>query len=117
MRGSWAVSHLVFAAAGGASVMAAGGLGAGLMYGLSMGDVGTQLPRVLVVALALVPAVWTVGAIGMLAFGLVPRLAVAVIWVILTGAAFSATPLIVLTLLTLALAGIGLAAFQRRDLA
>ncbi|MEV4577662.1 polyketide antibiotic transporter [Nonomuraea jabiensis] len=150
-RTSWAVSHLVFAAAGGASVMAAGGLGAGLVYGLSMGDVGTQLPRVLGAALALVPAVWTVGAIGMLAFGLVPRPAVAVIWVvflgqqvfgeavgpalgidywvantivpmhhvpkILTGASFSATPLIVLTLLTLALAGLGLAAFKRRDLA
>src|SRR5262249_54757343 len=81
-RTRWAASHLVFAATGGASTMAAGGLGAGLVYGLSMGDLGTHLSRVLGAALALVPAVWTIGAIGMLAFGLVPRAAVAVIWVV-----------------------------------
>jgi ABC-2 type transport system permease protein len=149
-RVRWAVSHVVFAAIGSATTMAAGGLSAGLVYGISTGDVGTQLPRVLSAALVLVPAVWTIGAIGMLAFGVLPRVAVALVWTvfmfqqlfgesvgpaigidywianavvpmhhipkILTGAEFTATPLLVLTALAVVLGGAGLAAFKRRDL-
>ncbi|MGN9846424.1 ABC transporter permease [Nonomuraea sp. H19] len=149
-RTQWAAGHLMIAAIGSVSTMGASGLASGLVYGLAVGDVGTQLPRVLAAALALVPAVWVIGAIGMLAFGVIPRLAVAAVWVvflfqqvfgesvgpalgidywiantvvpmhhvpkILTGAEFTAVPLIILTALAAALAGAGLVTFRRRDL-
>jgi ABC-2 type transport system permease protein len=146
----WAASHLLFAALGSVTTMGAGGLAAGLVYGLTTGDVATQLPRVLAAALALVPAIWTIGAIGVLAFGALPRLAVALVWLVwllvnlfgesigpalgvdywianavvpmhhipklLTGAQFTATPLITLTGLTAVFVAVGLTALRRRDL-
>ncbi|MGP3915368.1 ABC transporter permease [Nonomuraea sp. 10N515B] len=149
-RVRWAGGHLLFAALGSLTTMTASGLAAGLVYGLTTGDVGAHLPRVLGAALSLVPAVWAVGAVGILALGLIPRWAVATVWVVfmfqqlfgeqigpalgidywianavvpmhhipkvLTGAEFDATPLLVLTVLAVALGGVGLTALKRRDL-
>jgi ABC-2 type transport system permease protein len=59
---------------GSAVVLAAFGLSAGLTYGLSTGNVGYELPRMLVATLAYLPAVWVVAGIAMALYGLVPRL-------------------------------------------
>jgi ABC-2 type transport system permease protein len=146
----WAATHLAFAALGTVVVMAACGLATGLAYGLVGGDLVAQFPRVLAGALIQVPAVWVLGGVTVLAFGALPRAAVAVAWAgflfiqlfevlgpilgvnfgvvemvmpffhlpkILSGGEFTATPLLVLTGITLLLTAAGLSAFQRRDMA
>lgn len=72
-RVSWAAGHLVVALAGTAVMLAAGGLGAGLGYGLRAGDAGVQLPRLLGAAIAQLPAALAVAAVVVLLFGLIPR--------------------------------------------
>ncbi|MEJ7841428.1 MAG: hypothetical protein WKF95_06615 [Rubrobacter sp.] len=71
----WATSHLLFAMAGPAVVLAAAGLTAGLAYGLSAGDVGRELPRVLAAAAAQLPAIWVLAGVAFAKFGVLPRLA------------------------------------------
>jgi ABC-2 type transport system permease protein len=149
-RTHWAAGHLLFAALGTALMMAVSGVAAGLVYGLARGDVGTELPRVLLAAVEMVPAAWAVGALAILAYGLVPRFATAICWVgwllvnifgeslgpilgiqygvantvipfhylpkVLSGAVFSATPMIGLTGVAIVIGGLGLAALRRRDL-
>lgn len=73
-RWRWVASHLFWALAGSALIMAAGGLAAGLAHGLRVGDPAGQAPRVLGAALAQVPAVWVLAGLAMLLFGLLPRL-------------------------------------------
>jgi ABC-2 type transport system permease protein len=82
-RQRWAASHLTFAVLGPAVVLAAAGLAAGLAYGLSTGDVGRELPRVLVAAMAQLPAVWVLAGISAALFGVLPRLAASVGWAVL----------------------------------
>jgi ABC-2 type transport system permease protein len=69
-----ATSHLIFAVVGPAVTLAAAGLAAGLTYGLSTGDVGEELPRVLAGAVVQLPAVWVLAGIAAALFGLLPRL-------------------------------------------
>jgi ABC-2 type transport system permease protein len=57
-------------------VLAAGGLGIGLAYGVVVGDAG-QIPRMVGAALATVPAVLVLVGIAVALFGIVPRAAVA----------------------------------------
>lgn len=79
----WAASHLVFAVLGPAVVLTMFGLTAGLTYGLSVGTVGTELPRVLAATLAYLPAAWVLSAITMVLFGLLPRFALVISWTVL----------------------------------
>lgn len=145
-RTRWAASHLSFALFGPLLAMAVAGLLGGLIYGRAAGDVGGKLGPVLAAALVQVPAVWTFTAITVLLFGLLPRwtsvawgvLTAAVAVYLLgslsgapqwfrdlnpfehapkvPGAAFTATPLIALTVLDVVLITVGLMAFRRRDL-
>lgn len=69
----WSSSHLLFAMAGPVVVLAAAGLAAGLTYGLSTGNVGEELPRVLGAALIQLPAVWVLAGITVALYGLLPR--------------------------------------------
>ena len=141
----WAASHLLFAALGPAVVLALGGVSAGLVYGASTGDMGRDLPRMLIAALVQLPAVWVLGAVAVLLFGLLPRYAAGA-WVALgaclvlgqLGAILqldqaildvspfthtprfpsvdlTVTPLAWLVGVAVVLAGIGLAGFRRRD--
>jgi ABC-2 type transport system permease protein len=87
-RVRWAGSHLVVALVGTAVMLAAGGLAAGLGYGLRAGDPGPQVPRLLGAAMAQLPAALAVAAAAVLLFGFLPR------WS--TGGAWSVVALVVL---------------------
>lgn len=72
-RARWAASHLTFALLGPAVVLGAAGLAAGLAYGLSAGDVGQEMARVLGAALVQLPAVWVLVGVAVALFGVLPR--------------------------------------------
>ncbi|MDF3149430.1 ABC transporter permease, partial [Streptomyces sp. T21Q-yed] len=71
-RSRWVASHLTVALAGSIVVLVAGGLGTGLAYGLTSGDLG-QVPRLIGSALAYAPALWLLAGLATTLFGLVPR--------------------------------------------
>jgi ABC-2 type transport system permease protein len=143
-RVRWAGSHLIVAAGGTIVIVAMAGLGAGLSYGLTIGDL-SQVPRLMGAALVHVPAVWALIGVAIALFGLVPR-ATALAWAALgvcvaigflgellglpdwvVGAspfdhvpqvpAVGVTfgPLLILSAVAAALAIAGLTAFRRRD--
>ncbi|BCB92035.1 ABC transporter permease [Phytohabitans suffuscus] len=145
-RAGWLGSHLVVAAGGAASVLAAAGLGEGLAYGLATSDAG-QVPRMVGVSLGYLPAVLLVTAVAVLGLGWLPRAAAALAWVAVAycavialfadsfdipgwlrrGSPFAHTPevpiddwtvapLVVIGLLAVALAAGGYAGLRRRDL-
>ena len=145
-RASFAGSHLAVALTGSGLLLAAGGLGEGIGVVLSTGDMG-ELPRLIGASLAHLPAMWVLGGIAALVFGLAPR-AVMLVWGAFAVCFFLAMfgelldvpgwlidvspyshipevpatdlalmPLIVLSLIAAALIAAGLAAFRHRDLA
>jgi ABC-2 type transport system permease protein len=73
----WASSHLMFALLGSGLILATGGVLAGLLHGLRIGDVSGQVPTLLGAALAQLPAVWVVAGISVLLFGFLPTYATA----------------------------------------
>lgn len=143
----WATSHLAFSLLGPAVALAAAGLTGGLVYGLSVGDVGRELPRVLAGAMVQLPAVWVLAGVTVALFGLLPRFASAawaalavflVLWMVqmsvplsqwlldlspffhiptIPGGEMTATPLVSLVAITAVLAVAGLVGFRRRDVA
>ncbi|MCP2347521.1 ABC transporter permease [Nonomuraea roseoviolacea] len=78
----WAGGHLALAGLGSAALLAVAGVVHGVLYGLLVGDLAADPPRVLAGMLSHVPAVWSVGAAGVLAYGLLPRASVAVSWAV-----------------------------------
>jgi ABC-2 type transport system permease protein len=67
-----------------------------VLYSLLVGDLATDLPAFLAGALSTVPAAWCVGAVCVLAYGLVPRASVAIgwlAWILTTGLGQVAGPL------------------------
>jgi ABC-2 type transport system permease protein len=142
----WAWSHLVFAVAGPAVLLLLVGLTTGLVYGAHTGDIGQALGRLLGSALVQLPAVWVLTGIAVVLFGLVPRWSAAawgalVVFLLLTefgsvlnlsgwvadispfthvpklpGGTFTATPLLWLTAVAVALVAAGLAALRHRDI-
>lgn len=145
-RMRWAVSHLVFALLGPAAALVAAGLGAGVTYGASVGEVGRQTVRLVGAALVQLPAVWVLAGLAIALFGLFPRLSAAAWagpaaclllglvgaavqldqWVLdlspfahvpsLPGGGVQLLPVAVLILIAAALAAGGLAGLRRRDL-
>jgi polyether ionophore transport system permease protein len=143
-RDRWVTSHLTLSFVGGAAVMAAGGLGAGVTVGLITGDLG-EVPRLLGAALAYVPAVWLLAGIAVALFGLAPRAALAAwaglafcfvvgmfgqlldlpTWLVdispfqrtpqVPAADLSLGPLVVLTAAAAVLTAAGMAGFRHRD--
>ncbi|MFJ5985087.1 ABC transporter permease [Lentzea sp. NPDC092896] len=73
-RWGWVASHAVFALVGGAVVLAASGLGLGLVYGLQIDDLGTVVPKMLGAALVQLPAAWVIAGVALALFGLFPQL-------------------------------------------
>jgi len=79
-RFSWLAGHLSVALAGTALALLAIGVGEGAAYAVTVADPG-QVPRLVGVALAYLPAVWLVVAVAVLAIGWLPRPAAVVAWV------------------------------------
>ncbi|GAA2673184.1 ABC transporter permease [Actinoplanes palleronii] len=77
----WLAGHLSVTLAGTTLALVAIGLGEGVAYALSVSD-ATQVPRVVGAALAYLPAVWSVAAVGVLAMGWLPRAAAAAGWTV-----------------------------------
>jgi ABC-2 type transport system permease protein len=73
-------SQIAVMAAGSALMMTALGVALGLVHGTRVDDVTGQLPRIVLACWVQLPAMWTLGGVGMLAFGVVPRACVAVAW-------------------------------------
>ncbi|MCG5220475.1 polyketide antibiotic transporter [Streptosporangium sp. KLBMP 9127] len=78
----WAAGHLVVTGLGTTALMAVAGLVFGTLYSVLVGDLATDMPRFLAGALGAVPAVWCVGAVCVLAYGLLPRASVAISWTV-----------------------------------
>jgi len=144
-RRRWMGEHLLIAFGGSAVVLAAAGAGAGLAYGLAIGDAG-QIPRLAAVVLTYTPAVWVMVGLAAALFGLAPR-AMVVVWGALAvfgfvglfaqlldlpqwlidlspfqhvpqvpATSFDIVPVLVLALVAVGLTAVGLAGFRRRDL-
>ncbi|MEN3611910.1 anibiotic ABC transporter [Plantactinospora sp. ZYX-F-223] len=144
----WLGSHLLVAALGAVFLLLLAGVSAGLVAGLSAGDLSDRLPDLGAAALVqTAPALIMIGYV-VLVFGLLPRLAVGLGWLgfavslifgqfgellnlpqavrdvspfshvpALPSAEVSATPLVLLAVVAVALGAAGLALFRRRDLA
>lgn len=145
-RSRWLSSHLVIALAGSAALMALTGLGLGISAASTLGD-SALIGRILGATLAHVPAIWFVTGIAVVLFGLASRAMSLVwivvgyaglvgwlgqllrfpAWAIdlsplghtplLPAEEVRWPPLVVLSLLTIALLVAGFAAFRRRDMA
>lgn len=135
----WAAGHLVVAFGGTVLIMVLGGLGLGLGYGHELG-------AVLGACLVQIPAVWTLGGLAVLLYGVSPRLApgawgaagLALLlgWIgpalnvpqgamdlspfghlpKLPGGDMAWPPVLILTAIALTLTATGLAALRRRDM-
>lgn len=142
----WVSSHVIVALLGPTVVLAVVGSAGGLVYGLSVGDVGRELPRVLAGALVQLPAVWVLVGVATALFGFVPRftpggwaafgvvvffgqigvmLGLSQPWLNvspfthipkLLGGPMTPTPLIWLTAIAVGLVAAGLVGFHRRDI-
>jgi ABC-2 type transport system permease protein len=140
----WAASHVTVAVLGAAWLLVLMGLFAGL--GRGGDDVGHQIGRLLGAALAQLPAALVLAGITIALIGLLPRWSVAAWGLLglfvaigqfgdllklnqrvrdispfthtptVLGGTVSATPLIVLSLVAIALAAIGLLGLRRRDI-
>ncbi|MFE3443106.1 ABC transporter permease [Nocardia sp. NPDC059180] len=77
----WLAGHAVIMLAGSAVVLALGGFGMGLMYGIIAGDMSQLLP-LLGASLTYLPAVWVLGGITLVLFGFLP-LATSGAWIAL----------------------------------
>ena len=141
----WAGSHIAIAILGSAVLLVAAGVSAGAAHAVQVDD-WAQVGRVTAGAAVGVPAVWVLVGVVVLIFGFLPRLAwlawaVLIFFVLLgefgellkvpqpamdispfthvpklPGGQFTATPLIVMTLVAVALVVAGLVGFRRRDL-
>jgi ABC-2 type transport system permease protein len=142
----WAASHLTFALIGTGLLLAVAGVAGGLAYGAQVGDVGGQVGRLFGAAMVQLPATWVLAGIGTALIGLAPRLSaltwaalilsVLVVelgalfgmsqWIVdlapfahvpkLPGSAFTAAPVLWLTVVAVALGAAGLAGLRRRDI-
>ncbi|NMI00329.1 ABC transporter permease [Pseudonocardia sp. K10HN5] len=140
----WAAGHLSCAALGSAVLLALAGLGAGVAYGIAVGD-ARQVAALVGGALAQLPAAWVLGGLVVALFGFAPRrvgagwaaltafLLIAEIgpllrvpqWVLdlspfthlprLPGGTWSVTPLLVLLAVAAGSTALGLLGLRRRD--
>jgi ABC-2 type transport system permease protein len=142
----WAAGYVLIMVVGTIVVLAAFSVPAGLTYGVSVGNVGYELPRVLAAAMVYLPAIIVMAGIAIALYGLMPRLTF-LSWGALLGvfviellgellqigqwvqdispfthvpkvlaSEFSAMPMFLLTIAALALVVTGLFGLQRRSI-
>jgi ABC-2 type transport system permease protein len=144
-RPRWMGEHVGIVFVGSALVLAAAGAGTGVAYAVAIRDAG-QVVRLTGISLVYTPAVWVMVGLAAALFGLLPRATAAVWfalaacsfvglfaqlldlpqWVIdlspfqhvprVPATSFDIVPIVVLTLVALALTAAGLVGFRRRDL-
>ncbi|GAA2084151.1 ABC transporter membrane-spanning protein [Streptomyces albiaxialis] len=144
-RTRWMFSHLTMAVVGGTLVLLAGGLGIGASGAASVGE-ADMLPKLLGASLAYAPALWVTGGVAAVLFAWVPRAGavawIVPIYGFVTGYLgqlfdfpgwmknlspfghvpqlpaedMSWTPMLLLTLIAVALFAAAAAGFRRRDL-
>ncbi|HSS67280.1 MAG TPA: ABC transporter permease [Nocardioidaceae bacterium] len=83
-RTRWAASHVAVGLAGAVALTAIAGLGTGLAYALQGGE-AIDIGRLTWAAVVQTPAVWVVGALTLVLFGLIPRISVPIAWSVLGG--------------------------------
>ena len=74
-RPHFASSHLFYGLAGPVLILVVAGALAGATYGVIVGDVSGETPRVLVAAISQLPAVWVLTGTAMALYGAAPRFA------------------------------------------
>ncbi len=145
-RLQWMAGHLAIALVGTVVVLLAFGICAGLTYGLSNGNAGMVILRVMAAVLAYVPAIWVIAGLAVALFGVLPRFTL-IAWAAFVGCLLfelagelqlvsgvildispfmhvpkllvsdlAILPIAVLAILAMALVAIGLAGFRRRDI-
>lgn len=145
-RRRWTLCRLAVPAAATVALLALAGLGLGIAHAVLTND-PMEVPRLVGAAVAHTPAVWLLAGIAVLLFGVAPRaaplvwpvLAGSVVasllgsvfrfpgWFVdlspfertpqLPGDDLTATPLVVMAVIGIALTAVGIAGFRRRDLA
>jgi ABC-2 type transport system permease protein len=78
----WASGHLAVASVGTAVLLAVAGLVFGAAYALFVTGSPADVLRLLGGALGMIPAAWVVGGLCVLAYGLLPRLSIAIGWAV-----------------------------------
>ncbi|HZG04135.1 MAG TPA: anibiotic ABC transporter [Streptomyces sp.] len=81
-RFQWLGSQLASATVGAVALTLLAGLSTGLGYGLASGDLGSALLDLTNAALVRLPAVLVLAGVAVAAFGMLPRLAVALPWTV-----------------------------------
>jgi ABC-2 type transport system permease protein len=81
----WAAGPVLVSAAGASGLMLLAGTAAGVANGVHTGDVGGEALRLAGAALAQLPAVAVVAALGIALYGLLPRAALPTSWGLLAG--------------------------------
>jgi ABC-2 type transport system permease protein len=79
-RPRWMMSHIMIASAGAVTLIVLAGVLAALTYGLAIGDIPATFSGIVLGALVQIPAVLVIGGFVVLAFALLPRLAIAIGW-------------------------------------
>lgn len=83
-RASWLLSHVVWAAAGSAILLALSGVAAGLTYGIIVDNVWKQVGQLTVAGISQLPAVLIFIAIMVVVFAIKPQLAIMLSWLSFT---------------------------------
>jgi ABC-2 type transport system permease protein len=83
-RTRWMAAHVTVAAVGSVALLLIIGVSAGLLAGITTGELGTHLPTLTAAALTHVPAVLLIGGIAVLLVGAFPRVAGPLAWTIFT---------------------------------
>jgi ABC-2 type transport system permease protein len=83
-RARWVGAHVVSTVLGLAVLFLIAGAGMGFAYGIAAGDVAGETVRGVEAVLVRVPAALVIGAVVVLLFGALPRLAVALSWAMLS---------------------------------
>lgn len=73
-RSRYAWSHLTYAIVGPVLLMAVAGVSAGAAYGAITGNLVESIPRVMVAAMAQLPAIWVLTGASVALYGISPRL-------------------------------------------